>query len=145
MLKLHHLQAELPIFSERFENIVLIRDDDLRDRGLQLYQFVRCADALISDYSSISIDFMLLDRPIVYTLDDYEDYAASRGLFPENAIDYMPGYHVYSVAQLKMALSEISAGKDVHRRERVSIVDRYHTHRDAGSAERVLQACGIKK
>lgn len=145
VLKLHHLQAELPIFGERFPNVLLVRDEDLRARGLQLYQFVRCADALISDYSSISVDYMLLDRPIVYTLDDYEEYAASRGLFPENAVDYMPGYHVYDVAQLEAALAQIAAGEDVHRADRLSIIGRYHAHRDAGSAERVLRACGIRK
>lgn len=145
VLKLHHLQAELPIFSERFENIILVRDDDLYGLKLQLYQFVRCADALISDYSSISVDFMLLDKPIIYTLDDYEEYAASRGLFPKNAIDYMPGYHVYDESQLEEALSEIAAGKDIYRANRLLIIDKYHTYRDARSAERVLKACGIKK
>lgn len=143
VLKLHHLQAELPIFNEKFRNILLVRDEELRERGLQLYQFVRCADALISDYSSISVDYMLLDRPIVYTLDDYEEYASSRGLFPENAIDYMPGYHVYDISQLESSLSEIAAGQDVHRADRASIIDKYHTYRDSGSAKRVLRVCGI--
>lgn len=145
VLKVHHLQADLPIFGQSFPNILVVRDDDLRARELQLYQFVRCADALISDYSSISVDFLLLDRPIVYTLDDYEEYAASRGLFPENAVDYMPGCHVYDVPQLKSALSAIAAGEDVHRADRLSIIDRYHTYRDAASSERVLNACGIQR
>ena len=143
VLKLHHLQAELPIFEEHFKNIVLVRDEHLRERGVQLYQFVRCADALISDYSSISVDYMLLDRPIVYTLDDYEEYGKSRGLFPANAIDYMPGYHVYDSLQLEKALGEITEGRDVHRAARAAIIGKYHTYGDSCSAERVLLACGI--
>lgn len=144
LFKLHHLQSELPVFNENFKNIVIIRDEQLRDRGIQLYQFVRYSDALISDYSSISVDFMLLDRPMIYTLDDYDEYSRSRGLFPPNAIDYMPGYHVYSIDQLENAIDEILAGEDIYRSDREAIISEYHTYRDANSSKRVLDVCGIR-
>ncbi len=47
--------------------------------GLQLYEFIHCADALVSDYSSVAIDYLLLDRPLGFTLDDYKEYTQSRG------------------------------------------------------------------
>ena len=144
LFKLHHLQSELSVFNEKFKNIVVVRDEQLRDKGVQLYQFVRYADVLISDYSSISVDFMLLDRPIIYTLDDYDEYSRSRGLFPPNAIDYMPGYHVYSVDQLENAIDEIITGEDVYRSDREAIISEYHTYLDANSSKRVLDVCGIK-
>lgn len=143
VFKLHHLQAELPVFQEKFDNIIVVRDEELHYLGLQLYQFVRFADALISDYSSIAIDYLVMDRPIVFTLDDYEQYAKSRGLFPENAIDYMPGYHVYDEAGLEDALSEIADGIDRYKEERSAIVGQYHTYKDGGSSKRVLKAVGI--
>ncbi len=34
---------------------------------------------LVSDYSSVAIDYLLLDRPLGFTLDDYEAYTESRG------------------------------------------------------------------
>lgn len=143
VFKLHHLQAELPVFQEKFDNIIVVRDEELHYLGLQLYQFVRFADALISDYSSIAIDYLVMDRPIVFTLDDYEQYAKSRGLFPEDAIDYMPGYHVYDEAGLEDALSEIADGIDRYKEERSAIVGQYHTYKDGGSSKRVLKAAGI--
>lgn len=143
ILKLHHLQAELPVFNRQFNNVVVLRDDDLESAGLQLYQFIRRSDALISDYSSISVDYLLLDRPIIYTLDDYEEYASARGFFPSDAKNYMPGYHVYDPDELMSALSEIADGIDRHHDDRASLIGNYHAHLDGLSSSRVLKAIGI--
>lgn len=119
VLKLHHLQAELPVFSKEFDNIIVIRDEEIKSLGLQLYQIIPLSDALISDYSSISIDYLALNKPIVFTLDDYEQYNSSRGLFPQNAIDYMPGYHVYNIDELKKAFLKYAAEKiNLQRKEK---------------------------
>lgn len=144
IFKLHHLQAELPVFQSHFENILLVRDEDLHEIGVQLYQFIDMADALISDYSSISIDFLLKDKPIVFTLDDYEGYRKSRGFFPENAIDFMKGYHVYNQKELEDSLSEIADGIDKYIGERHAVMKNYHTYSDGNSARRVLDTIGIK-
>ena len=42
------------------------------------------ADLLITDYSTVFSDYLLLDRPFVLFAPDYEEYAAARGL----VIDY---------------------------------------------------------
>lgn len=143
ILKLHHLQAENPVFKENFDNIIIMKDKDLADAGLQLYQFIGLSDLLITDYSSVAVDYLLLDRPIIYTLDDYEQYAHSRGFFPENALEHMPGSHVTDLDGLLQALTEIASGIDRYKTRRSQIVGRYHTYRDANSAERVLAALGI--
>lgn len=144
VFKLHHLQAELSIFRQKFKNIVIVRDSELYKMGIQLYQMVKLADAVISDYSSIAIDFMVLDRPLVYTLDDYEEYNRSRGLFPPNAIDFMPGYHVYSVADLEESLDEICVHEtDKYRSERQAAKKHYHKYLDGDSSKRILELLGI--
>lgn len=144
VFKLHHLQADLPVFHERFNNILVVRDEKLQKLKIQLYQFIPFADAMISDYSSISIDYLALDRPIIFTLDDYEQYDKSRGLFPKNAIDYMPGYHVYDQKELQDSILEISDGVDKYKLEREKVIDQYHTYKDGNSSKRVLDAIGIK-
>ena len=140
VFKLHHLQAELPVFQTHFDNILLVRDEDLLDMGVQLYQFISMADAMISDYSSISIDFMLKDKPIIFTLDDYKEYDKSRGLFPKNAIDYMKGYHVYNQKELEESISEIIDGADKYKEERHAVLKDYHKFTDGNSARRVMDA-----
>lgn len=145
VFKLHHLQADLPVFKSHFNNILLVKDEDLHGMGIQLYQFISMADAMISDYSSISIDFLLKDKPIVFTLDDYKEYDKSRGLFPKNAIDYMKGYHIYNQKELEDCLSEMLKGIDKYKNDRHEVMNDYHTYTDGNSARRVLNAIGIKK
>lgn len=144
VFKLHHLQADLPVFHEHFDNILVVQDEELQEMGVQLYQFIPFADALVSDYSSISIDYLLLDRPIIYTLDDYDQYDKSRGLFPKNAIDYMPGYHVYNQKELEEAILELNNGIDKYKADREKVIDNYHMYKDGNSSKRVLDAVGIK-
>lgn len=116
VLKLHPYQAELPVFQRKYDNILVLRNKDLEEQDLQLYQVIPYSDALITDYSSIATDYLLLDKPIIFTLDDYEEYAASRGEFyPPNAKDYMKGYHVYNIKDLEKALCDIVEGKDIYK------------------------------
>lgn len=143
IFKLHHLQANLPIFKRKFSNIIIVKDQELSELGIQLYQFIKYSDILITDYSSIAIDYLLMNHPIIYTLDDYDDYAQSRGLFPPNAIDYMPGYHIYSVEGLEKSLLEILSGLDLYVKDRKKVIDNYHTFKDGDSCQRVLKECGI--
>lgn len=145
VLKLHHLQANLPIFDESIDNIRVIDDNELKKCGIQLYQLIPYSDALISDYSSVSIDYMVLNRPIIYTLDDYEQYNKSRGLFLENTIDYMPGYHVYNADELKQSILEICNEIDKYKEERESISSQYHYYYDGESSKRVLDTIGVTK
>lgn len=144
VFKLHHLQADLPVFQSHFDNILLVRDKDLRIMGVQLYQFVSMADAMISDYSSISIDFLLKDKPLLFTLDDYEEYDRSRGLFPKNAIDYMKGYHIYNQKELEESISEIAEGIDKYKDDRHAVMKDFHTYTDGDSARRVMDVIGIQ-
>lgn len=144
MLKVHHLQADSPIFRKEYSNIKIIKDEQLKEAGLQLYQFVSGTDALITDYSSIAIDYLLMDHPIIFTLDDYAEYEKSRGFIINNAKKYMPGYHVYDFDGLILALGEINAGKDKYEPDRKRIRPLYHTYADGHSSERILNFLKIK-
>lgn len=144
VFKLHHLQADLPIFQERFDNILILRDSDLYREQIQLYQVVKYADVIISDYSSISIDALVMNIPLIFILDDYDDYDISRGLYPKNAIDYMPGYHIYTVKELENCIIEIKKGVDRYSNERKVICNQYHTYSDSNSAMRVLKSLNLK-
>ena len=111
--------------------------------GIQLYQFIPLSDALITDYSSVSVDYLLLNKPIIYTLDDYEEYARSRGFCLDNAINYMKGYHVYDEKGLEDSLIEISNGVDRYAQERETIAKEFHSYRDGNASARILKLAGI--
>lgn len=68
-------------------------------------ELLSIVDILITDYSSISFDYMVTNRPIIYYIDDYEQYKESRGLYftPEE----MPGVLAFSKDELLKSLKDI--------------------------------------
>ena len=61
---------KLPFITEKMENIVWLSQEEFTESNLIL-QFV---DILIVDFSSIWIDFLLLDRPIIGFAKDFDYY-----------------------------------------------------------------------
>lgn len=145
ILKVHHLQAELPVFKRNYSNIMFLNDEELMQKGVQLYQFVAHMDALITDYSSIAIDYLLLNRPIIFTLDDYDQYAKSRGFYRSNVKEYMPGYQVYNRSEFINAIDSILEGKDRQKEQREKISILYHKYQDGNSSGRILDFLNIER
>ncbi|STZ76012.1 putative glycosyl transferase [Bergeriella denitrificans] len=52
-------------------------------------ELLSIVDILITDYSSIAFDYMATGKPIIYYIDDYEDYKEKRGLYFE--VTQLPG------------------------------------------------------
>lgn len=145
VFKVHHLQAECNAFNKKYSNIQILKDEDILKKSLQLYQIISLSDALITDYSSISNDYLLLDRPIIFTLDDYEEYKRSRGFTMDDPIQYFPGHHVYNKAELFSALQMVLSGKDLYKKERNKVRLILHKFRDGNSSQRILDYIGIRK
>lgn len=78
-IKLHPLQDKTEV-KGNYKNIVFIDDRWLKVQGTNLYEFLAASESLITDYSSISIDYVLLNKPIFYILDDLKAYEETRGL-----------------------------------------------------------------
>lgn len=58
-----------------------IRKSDFTRNEGSLYCYINKFDGLISDYSSISVDFLVTQKPIYLLALDYVEYNNSRGLF----------------------------------------------------------------
>ncbi len=145
VFKVHRLQAECSAFNQQYSNIRILKDEDILKKGLQLYQIISLSDALITDYSSISNDYLLLDRPMIFTLDDYEEYKRSRGFTMEDPIRYFPGHHVYNRTELFDAIQTVLSGKDLYKKERGEVCSLLHKFKDGNSSQRILDYIGIKK
>ena len=143
IIKLHHLQAEIPAFSSSFTNILLLKDEMLQEDAIQLYQMIRLTDFLITDYSSIGNDYMLMDKPIIYTLDDYQEYIKSRGFSIEDPAQFFIGEHVVNTRELFDAVIEVGNGVDRYKEERNVLLPSIHTYQDAFSSKRIAQRLGF--
>lgn len=145
IFKVHHLQAKSNIFKRKYSNIILLNDKLLGELNVQLYEFIKLTTCLITDYSSVSTDYVLLNHPIIYTMDDYDEYRKSRGFSIDDPSQYFAGYHVYNKKQLIGAIQEVSKGKDTYWEQRNRMLPLLHTHIDGNASLRILDHLGIKK
>ena len=105
-----------------------------------IYPVLPLADALITDYSSIYFDYLLLDRPIVFFAYDLQRYLAKdrEMFFPFESMT--PGPVVTRQADMLEAVRRVAEdGHDQHREARQALRDRLFDHQDAGSAERICR------
>ena len=92
-----------------FSNITYI------DSGYDIYPQLNLIDVLITDYSSLYVDFLLLDRPIIFYTYDIDDYRLSMGLH-DDFKELTPGPHPLNSAGLIQAIiSEDTYTKDRSR------------------------------
>lgn len=78
------------------------------------------ADCLITDYSSIYFDYMVLDRPIIFFAFDKDDYLKERELYFDYE-KYTPGAKAYEFLQLLTAIEDVCQGNDTALSMRRSI------------------------
>ena len=83
-----------------------------------MYKFIGMTDALISDYSSVAVDYLIVNHPMAFTLDDFEEYRSQRGFVFDDPRVYMPGHHLYSFQDLKGVITDVAVGKDDYQRKR---------------------------
>jgi len=61
------------------------------DNTKDIYPYFPLTDLMITDYSSIFIDYLLLDRPVLFFPYDYEDYLAKDRKLMFDYDDFTPG------------------------------------------------------
>lgn len=102
-----------------------------------IYPLLPHTTELVTDYSSVMFDYLLLDRPILLFRPDHADYVArSRTLF-DDKLDVKPGPLTGSVNELLLALRNRAAESPAHARHRQTLRERLHDHCDAKSGERL--------
>lgn len=142
LVKIHHLQAAKVVFNQKYANIIFLTDQDLQKNGLQLYQIVGKSDALISDYSSIAIDYLLADKPMGFILDDMDMYVKSRGAFLyEDIRAVLGGHHIYTLNELQLFIQEIADGKDSKKVYRHQVLSEMIEYPDNQSCQRIVEFC----
>jgi CDP-glycerol glycerophosphotransferase (TagB/SpsB family) len=80
VIKLHAMDIKNTQDWPSYSNIRIFSDERFRVAGLNLYKLLACSDALVTDFSSCAIDYLLLQRPIGLYSPDRSEYA--RGFMP---------------------------------------------------------------
>lgn len=93
-----------------FSNVVIL------DPAIDLNDVLPLCDLLVTDYSSVAFDFLLLDRPIVYFLPDHEHYVGRRNLYFE--LEEMTAGPIVTTATALYELLATTTGNDGRERRR---------------------------
>jgi CDP-glycerol glycerophosphotransferase len=118
---------------QRRGRIVPMQGDVVEEVTDVLPQF----DVLITDYSSVYYDFLLLDRPTIFLPYDLDAYTRSPGFFiPFEQI--VSGPAPQTLAAFLAALREAIVQPDAHAKRRRQVIELVHEHVDGGATERVL-------
>lgn len=127
VIKRHPMQLKYSSEGRTLENIRFLGNEDLEKAGVELYALLHEADALVSDYSSVSVDFLLLDRPMAFALEDFEAYKTARGFVFEDPLRYMPGHHLYGFEDFYTFLTNVASGEDVYAAARAEVLPEMHS------------------
>lgn len=131
VLKLHPLmQGRYSV--ERMDCIVEVDPDS------DFYPLLSSVDLLVTDYSSIYFDFLLLDRPIVFYPYDLEEYLRDDRGFLFEYRDMTPGACTRSFDELLAAIQAHVLGSDEYAAQRERVARLVFDHQDANSAKRLI-------
>ena len=104
-----------------------------------IYPILKYTDMLVTDYSSIAFDFLLLDRLIIYFDYDYEHYLKTRGAFLLKYADYTPGIKVKTQDALTQAIVESFENNDTFKAQRSKLKTELFDHCDGNASQRIYE------
>lgn len=140
-IKLHPFEAKLEqeLAYLRRKNIFFLNDDRLSLNNLDFYEVLPAFDLLITDYSSIYFDWLLIERPVIFYTPDLNYYDENRGFLLEPIYDWMPGP---ICTTLEEVLSNLNLGPEALKQKFLSEIVRLknivHEHHDSNSSERII-------
>jgi len=127
-----HISTSLKYEPETYDNI--LQYDNTKD----IQPLLKVSDVLITDYSSVCMDYLLLDRPVIFFPYDYEKYIQKdrETMFDYEWITFGP--KCYSQQQLQKALADyIVDGKDDFAKRRKEIRNVIWKYKDGNASERI--------
>lgn len=131
IVKLHFHMIET--FKEIFNTKNIIFLDDISD----IYPYLPSVDILLTDYSSIFFDFLLLDKPIIFMPFDKDKYVNEVGGFYFDYADVTPGYKAQDWSDVFKEVQKIFRGQDSCKSSRKKINNIFNRYHDSHSSMRV--------
>lgn len=119
--------------------VIFLDTQALEEHCFTIYHIMNAFDVLITDYSSVYVDYLLLDRPIVFSCPDLLQYQQDRGFVVDDPTLLMPGAIVDTQQELIGNLQQILNDQDNYKDIRQKKMSFFHTYKDANSARRLFE------
>jgi len=138
IIKLHHF-AHTQFKERNYSNILFHASHG------DVYPLLRYTDTLITDYSSVYFDFLLLNRPIIFFDYDKEEYETNMQGFLYKYEEFTPGVHIASQAELHEALKQmLTYYEDEFREQRELLCKKLYNSQDVRNSQRIAYLLGTK-
>lgn len=133
LLKKHQFDETITI-PENVSNII-----NVSERVEEIQDILVETDILITDYSSVFVDFLLRKKPIIfYTYDINEYLSESRQLYV-NYFDEIPGPFAHTQDELSELLQNVDCWflDEIYQRKLEDIRNKYHMYKDGSACKRL--------
>lgn len=144
IVKLHSAQNDSIKGKRHFSNLKIYTNKEFEGMGYELYSMMASSDALIGDYSSASMQYLILDRPQAYVVPDLTEYAEKRGFAFDNPKDYMAGHIIVTKQEFYKFLDDLANDLDVYAEKRHRVRDEVYRYKDCNNCKRVVELSGMK-
>ena len=141
IIKIHPKQDLENLKIKDESNIKVLTGETVKKLEIDNYALMKCADALISDYSGAAYEYLQLDRPIGYVLDDVNDYIA--GFVVEDIHTLIAGAEIYNFEQLESFIVNVVSENDSFKERREKIRNYIYEYHDANSSKRLAELLGL--
>ena len=133
------LVCKLHPFDKNSLDSDLVEDFYKMASNSDIYAVLKYSDALISDYSSVAFDYLLLDRPIIYHVPDLQEYQETCRGFYTPYEEFAVGEISYNEDNLISAMQDVINGVDNYKEQRKLLRDKMFKYQDGRNCERVVE------
>ena len=134
-IKFHYYHLKNSNMQDR-SNIFFIKDEDIKQ---DIYSFLPQTDILITDYSSVYFDYLLIDNPIIFAPFDYEEYIKKDRELYYDYDKVTPGPKCKNWTEVLEWIIKFKNDPNLYKEERKKIRDYFHQYQDNKSSERVMK------
>ena len=128
------------------DNILVINNDWMNERGTSLYEMLSITDILITDISSVYVDFLLRDKPIIFSFPDKDEYLKTRGTYFDDLDSALAGPIVTTMSDMIKHINLILNGSDFYKEKRKKMLSQFHDGKvEACYTENLIKALAAVK
>lgn len=143
IVKIHPAQKNLSNTQRHYSHLDIFTNEEYIEAGYELFSLMAQCDGLIGDYSSASMQYLLMDKPQAFVVPDIKEYAERRGFVFKNIEEYMGGHIIKSKNDFWRFLTDFAADKDIYKEKRHKICNLVYKYQDANSCQRIVDLSGM--
>lgn len=137
VIKIHPMQDLSTVKVHNLSNIQVLDGRSVKKYGVNNAQLMKDADALISDYSSAAFDYMHLDRPVGFTMDDAKDYKL--GFIVKDPMELIGGQIINNKEDFLIFIDDVINSRDTYREKRHEVFGKIFQFKDGKSCQRLAE------